>query len=88
MQIKLHRYWFSFENLPSHSALILGCGVSAYTYEDAVNILKETIFAKYPDAAICDATIDVDVRSLDAGVVQPNMGDVTVRGVWFPIGYN
>jgi hypothetical protein len=27
---------------------------------------------------------DVDVSQLDAGHVLPNMGDPTLRGVWFP----
>jgi hypothetical protein len=27
---------------------------------------------------------DVDVRELDQGHVVPNMGDPTVRGVWYP----
>jgi len=27
---------------------------------------------------------DVDVRDLDPGRVVPNMGDPTLRGVWFP----
>jgi len=27
---------------------------------------------------------DVDVRALDGGHVLPNMGDPSVRGVWYP----
>lgn len=43
--IKLIRYWFDFElnnnDLPLD--LMMGCGVTAYNYSDALNLLKETV---------------------------------------------
>ena len=30
---------------------------------------------------------DIDVRALDPNHVLPNIGNVTSRGIWFPLGY-
>jgi hypothetical protein len=31
---------------------------------------------------------NLDIRTLDQGHVIPNMKDPTLRGVWFPLGYD
>ena len=41
---RLVRYWFLFEPHLSLSPLNLGCGVSAYGYEDALALLNEKVF--------------------------------------------
>lgn len=82
---QLHRFWFSFEDLPPFSILNVGCGVTAYTYDDALQILKDRVFAQSLPASSVIA--DVDVSTLDENHVRPNMGVVTQRGVWFPLGY-
>ena len=83
----LHRYWFTFENLPPMSALALGCGVTAHDREDALKILKTTVFLDGEFPTIVGLVDDVDVNSLDRGHVIPNMGSPVGRGVWFPLGY-
>ena len=42
----LHKFWFQFEASPKPNVLNLGCGVTALSYEDALCVLKERIFAQ------------------------------------------
>lgn len=85
------RYWleFNFENY----ALIpfgtrMGCGVTALNYEDALNIVKNKVFNDKPIAPIKLTVENIDISTLDAGHVLLNMGMPSVRGIWFPLGYN
>lgn len=82
---RLRRYWFRFLSLPPHNPLQLGCGVTAY--DDAMTLLKERIFSSEAVPAIASVVEDIDVSTLDPGHVLPNIGLVTVRGIWFPLGY-
>ena len=66
---------------------MLGCGISAFTEQDAICILNDRIFQEVGSMDIESLIADVDVSSLDSGHVLPNLGDVTARGVWFPLGY-
>lgn len=83
----LHRYWFVFENAPEFNPLNLGCGISAYSYDDAVQLLRSRVGGKEVTLKISSVVEDVDIDTLDSGHVLPNLGDVTVRGIWFPLGY-
>jgi hypothetical protein len=83
----LHRFWFTFENPPQFDPLGLGCGVTAYDYADASNILKTKVFGEEPALEIKSVAVDIDVQTLDPNHVIPNMGVVVHRGVWFPLGY-
>lgn len=82
----LHRYWFRFltedPGLPPSARL--GYGVTAVDPGDAEELLREVIFRGEPLPTHAEVTEDIDVRDLDAGHVLPNMGDPSVRGVWFP----
>ena len=40
----LRRYWFNFEKPVEPAALRLGCGVTAFDYDDAVRLLRERVF--------------------------------------------
>jgi hypothetical protein len=86
VDVLLRRYWFKFEPLGKPSSLNLGCGVTAYSLDDAVALLRERVFMDQPLPRIAQTIEDVDVRTLDQGRVIPNMGVVTRRGVWFPVG--
>jgi hypothetical protein len=84
----LSRFWFEFEG-DMHSlppGTVLGCGVTALDREDALSILASRVF-KGSLAPIRSETSDVDVSTLDAGHILPNMDDPTLRGVWFPRGF-
>lgn len=79
----LRRFWFVFQNAPAFSPLQLGCGVTAYSFDDACHILNDHI--SYGDLKIKSVTEDADVNNLDKNHVLPNIGLVTIRGVWFPL---
>jgi hypothetical protein len=84
----LQRFWFTFEEFPESTPLNLGCGVTAYEYEDALALLREHVFRISAMPKIAKCIEDVDVRGLDQSHVVPNMGLVTDRGIWFPQGYH
>ena len=82
----LRRYWFKFENLTQSGELNIGCGVSAYDYEDAINLLGQRIFgANIPPIVQCIE--DVVLSTLETSHVHPNLALVNMRGIWFPQGY-
>lgn len=85
--MKLRRYWFTFHNPPQFSPLGLGCGITAYSCQEASEILATTVFVGRSVPIIKSVTEDIDVQTLDQYHVTPNMGQVTNRGVWFPLGY-
>jgi hypothetical protein len=69
----LRRFWF-------RRPVGLGYGVTAFTVEDAEQLLAR---AGLPRDWV-EVVADVDVSALDAGHVLPNIGGVTFRGVWYP----
>lgn len=86
--MNLHRYWIRFRPHPSQTVPRPGCGVTAYNYEDALEILVNTVFRGKEMPAIEDVIDDVDIRSLDQKHVIPNMEVPIWRGVWYPRGYS
>ena len=89
MSTNLIRYWLEFEKtqdtLPA--GLQIGCGVTAFTYEDALTIIATKIFCNRPLPKITARIDNVDIRNLDQGHVIPNMWTPTFRGIWFPMGH-
>ena len=85
------RFWFEFnlkfgdKNIPPGT--LMGCGITAYNYEDALFLLQEKVF-KNRLAPIKNVVENIDVSTLDAGHVLPNMASPNLRGIWFPLGYN
>jgi hypothetical protein len=80
----LHRYWFRFRKSIEPSVLNLGCGVTAYSEEDALQIIREKVFPLFGVREVEIVVTDVDVSTLDAGHVIPNMSLPFRRGMWFP----
>ena len=85
----MQRFWFEFavedpRSLPAGTRM--GCGVTANSEEEALDFLKERVFKGQPLPAIGKKVLDVDVETLDANHVRPNMGNPATRGVWFPLG--
>lgn len=85
------RFWFEFKidsasNYPP--GIGLGCGVTAFDYDDAVKILDENVFTAIGRPAFKRVIENVDIRELDQGHVIPNMKPPIYRGVWYPMGYD
>jgi hypothetical protein len=85
--MRLVRYWITFHPETAGDARLPGCGVTAWSAEDAFAILGETVFRGRSLPPVATLTEDVDVSTLDAGHVLPNMLPPVWRGVWFPIGF-
>jgi hypothetical protein len=83
----LKRYWFTFDGLPKYSLLQFGCGVTAYSRDDAITLLNQSVFKDEAMPPISNVIEDVDISALDQGHVIPNMEAPVWRGVWFPKGY-
>lgn len=86
--MKLTRFWFRFEPSSEPTPLNLGVGVTAWTYADAIALLKEHVFPKANLPPIIGTEENVDISTLDPKHVLPNIGIVVQRGVWFPRGYS
>lgn len=87
MKPLLHRYWFEFESDALPPGVRCGCGVTAYSEEDARRLLAATVFRVSVLPQVRRVVVDVDVSALDPGHVLPNMLDPATRGVWFPMGH-
>ena len=73
----LRRYWFQ-------TATGYGFGVTAFSVEDAKQLLRQTVPDHYHAAEVLNIIEDVDIRSLDQNHVAPNIGPPNFRGVWYP----
>jgi hypothetical protein len=85
----MKRYWFNFEIEDGKSSeypagVILGCGVTAFSYQDAINILREKVFTGGEMPKIRKVIEDVNINDLDQDHIIPNMRPPIYRGVWFP----
>lgn len=83
----LRRYWFKFQPTSTPSVVNVGCGVTAHDYDDALSLLRTTVFVAKIMPAVLEVVEDVIVSELDQKHVIPNMGVVAIRGVWFPKGF-
>ena len=64
---------------PSH-----GYGVTAFSSNDALQILREFGIKLPEDISRFKITEGVRVSDLDQNHVLPNIGPMVVRGVWYP----
>jgi hypothetical protein len=90
MKTIVTRYWFEFDSTKNNDlppGLPIGCGISAYDFNDAISILRRKVFKELEIPELKEKKENVDIRTLDQGHVIPNMKDPTSRGVWFPLGY-
>ena len=84
----MKRYWFEFEDDHIPVGLKLGCGLTAFDYEDAVQILNRKVFKGRVIPIPNKVIEDIDVSTLDALHVLLNMAAPNVRGIWYPLGFN
>jgi hypothetical protein len=89
MAARLRRFWFRFEGDPIKDGFGLGCGVTAWSEQDALELLRTTgPFHSRQMPKIAELTVDVDVSTFDRGHVLPNMEPPNRRGVWYPRGFS
>jgi hypothetical protein len=75
---QLRRFWF-----PADQGF--GIGVTATSESEAHALAQEAASRYLPvGARLLGVVPDVDVSTLDAGHVLPNIGPPVVRGVWYP----
>ena len=63
----------------------MGCGVTAFDVDDAVQFLVRCVYPVYGAREIVKIIENIDVSNLDEDHVRNNMGAPAVRGVWFPL---
>jgi hypothetical protein len=73
----LRRFWFPLSKG-------LGIGVTAGSLVEARELAEDVRAEYYANAEIIDEIADIEVSSLDAKHVVPNLGFVVAYGVWFP----
>jgi hypothetical protein len=87
--MKLRRFWIEFDLAETDPwQLKLGCGVTAYSLDDARQIVRERVFSGRDLPAIRRIVEDIDVSTLDANQIRPSMGAPNWRGIWYPQGYS
>jgi len=81
----LRRYWVEFA-LPEEPLQWppRACGVTAYTVEDALHVLRVALFPREPLPPVHTVIEDVDLRALDAKHILPNITPPVWCGVWYP----
>ena len=87
-----HRYWIEFVSAPPRGGegyvplgmLARCCGITAYTFNDALYLIREQLTLGRDLPPIHDVIEDIDIATLDSGHIRPNMGEPLWRGVWWP----
>jgi hypothetical protein len=87
---KLHRYWIEFD-LTCGEARNRGiwhgnCGVTAWTFDDALRIVSDRLYAGGSLPEITRVIEDIDISTLEPNHVRPNIGVPVWRGIWWPPG--
>jgi hypothetical protein len=86
----MRRFWIEF-NLSDYPnppiSIESGFGVTSASLQEALGVIRERAFDGRELPPISRVVEDVDVSTLDAKHVRPNMGVPVVRGIWFPIGF-
>ena len=78
----LETFWISF---PQDQNLAFGIGVTAYSEEDALALIKKQGVDKwFLDAREIKIAHGVRIEDLDQRNVVPNIGPLQLRGVWYP----
>ena len=73
-------YWITFPDLGD---LHRGFGVTAYSLDDAFNLLKDSGSDYHQQGYRSEVTENVSVEHIDHHV-KHNMGPKIIRGVWYP----
>ena len=75
----LKTYW-----IESPEIHFLGLGVTAFSRDDAFQLLSASGYSLRSDDPSTRVTEGIQVADLDQNHVIPNMGPIVFRGAWFP----
>ncbi|HCN30769.1 MAG TPA: hypothetical protein DIT64_19015 [Verrucomicrobiales bacterium] len=75
----LKTYW-----IESPAIGFLGLGVTAFSRDDAFQLLSASGYVLSPEDPSIRITEGIQVADLDQNHIIPNMGPIVFRGVWFP----
>ncbi len=78
-------FFVKFVPIPQPTPLNLGCGVTAYSVEDALSLIRDQVFPRSQMPEVVSIREIREVSELDQNHVVPNMGNTLARGVWFPL---
>ena len=78
MDKKLISFWIK----PADKNGPLGFGVTAWSLEDAISLIKEAGYTF--DLAKAFVRENVHPHEIDAAHIAPNSGPSVMRGVWYP----
>lgn len=64
----------------------LGFGVTAFSVDEAISIIRSEGFGDYLPTNPEELQVqpNVTINQLDQGHVVPNMGPMVMRGLWYP----
>lgn len=86
--MELRRYWLEFKATPESPRVPFGCGVTAPTIDDALDLVADT-FCNGERPNVTKIVEDVDVGDLAdelAHRVRPVLiGLPFARGIWYPV---
>lgn len=82
-RVRLRASWIEFGG-DAPLRLALGCGVTAFNLEEALKLITDLVLNGQTAPAATRVTVDIDISTLDASHVRPNMDSPFIRGVWFP----
>ena len=74
----------SFWILPRGAALGAGFGVTAFSEDDALDLIRKAGYEVSPDKSSLQITSGIRPDQVDAKHIAPNSGPSIVRGVWYP----
>ena len=83
----LIRFWFEFDSPGDSTPSIsrLGCGVTAYNYDDAIHLLDRHLFKNRSGMIIKRFVENIDVSTLDPDHILSNIAQPpNLRGIWYP----
>jgi hypothetical protein len=83
----LHRCWLTVSGTNLRPGSDRGVGVTAFTDQDALNILKETFPTDKYSYTVERIEFDIDLGTLDRNHIIPNMHPSVWRGIWYPMGH-
>jgi len=80
----LIRFWITFDEPPARWWTGTSVGVTAWDLDDALGLVAAAMERDGALPSVSSVVENVDVSTLDAGHVLPNMHPPSWRGVWFP----